>query len=112
MPETAHVLREVFAGIFGVIGVLFFMVGALGIIRMPDVFTRLHPATKCDTLGAASITLALCIHSGFTFESVKLLIILFFLMLSSATAAHAISRSAFLRGLRIWTKEKKEVDAE
>lgn len=112
MPEGVHVLREVLAAVFGAIGVVFFMVGALGLIRLPDVFSRLHPATKCDTLGSASIVLALCIHSGFTFESLKLIIILFFLMLSSATAAHAISRSAFKRGTRVWTKRRKEASAK
>lgn len=90
--------------IFSALGVLFFLGGTVGILRFPDVYTRLHPATKSDTLGACSIIIALCIYSGVSADTLKLVIIIFFLLLSSATCGHAIGRSGLKHNIVPWHK--------
>lgn len=87
------------------IGFMFFVGGTVGLLRCPDLYARLHPATKCDTLGACSITLALSIEAGFDFAVLKLVLVIFLLLLTSAPSGHAIGRSAWLSGIRPWTKE-------
>lgn len=76
-----------------IIGCFFFIVGTIGILRMPDIFTRLHPSTKCDTIGAGSIILAMIVYGGWSIDIPKLVAIGFFLLVSSATCGHAIARS-------------------
>lgn len=77
------------------LGVFFFFVGALGLIRMPDVFCRMHATTKCDTMGAGLVFVALIIWQGMNFVSLNILVILVFIWLTSPTAAHFIAKSAF-----------------
>lgn len=85
-------------------GILFFLGGTVGLLRCPDLYSRLHPSTKCDTLGACSVALALLLMAGPSFVALKLLAVLFFMMLSSAVCGHAIGRSAFRSGVTPWHK--------
>jgi multicomponent Na+:H+ antiporter subunit G len=78
-------------------GVFFFFVGVVGLVRMPDVFTRMHATTKCDTMGAGLVFLGLILWQGFTFISLNILLILIFVWLTNPTAAHAIAKSAYQR---------------
>ncbi len=101
------VAREVVAGVFCCIGTFFFLVGTTGLLRMPDLFTRLHPSTKCDTLGACSVIVGMAVHSGWSWDVLKLVFIACFLLLSSATCGHAIGRSALRRNIPYWKKEDR-----
>lgn len=78
-------------------GLFFFVVGVIGLIRMPDVFTRMHATTKCDTMGAGLIFLGLILWQGFTLVSASIFVILLFVWLTNPTAAHAIAKSAYHR---------------
>ncbi len=78
-------------------GLFFFFVGVVGLIRMPDVFTRMHATTKCDTMGAGLIGLGLILWQGFTFVSFSILLILIFIWITTPTAAHAIAKTAYYR---------------
>ncbi len=84
------------------IGAFFFLVGTVGLLRFPDFYSRTHAATKCDTLGAGSILLALALHHGLDFDSAKILVIALLVLLSSPTAGHALARAAFRTGLAPW----------
>ncbi|PKM79241.1 MAG: cation:proton antiporter [Firmicutes bacterium HGW-Firmicutes-13] len=86
---------EIIAFIILLCGLFFFMVGVLGLLRLPDVYTRLHATTKCDTLGIGLILFSLILYQGFTAASVKLAIIIIFIWLSNPTAAHAIAKAAY-----------------
>ena len=68
-------------------------------IRMPDFYTRSHAASITDTLGAALILLGLGLHSGLNLVTVKLFLIFLFLYLTSPTAAHALVKAAYSKGL-------------
>lgn len=90
------------------LGMFFFLVGTLGIIRLPDFYSRTHPATKCDTLGAGSILISLTILEKFSPESLKILALAGFILLTSPTVGHALARSAFKTGLVPWTRKEKK----
>jgi multicomponent Na+:H+ antiporter subunit G len=72
----------------------FFLVGTVGLIRMPDAFCRMHATTKSDTLGAGLALLALMIYRGLDVISLKLFIILVFIWITTPTAAHIMAKSA------------------
>jgi multicomponent Na+:H+ antiporter subunit G len=91
-------------------GVFFFAIAVLGILRLPDFYTRLHAASKCDTLGLMLILLAVILYTLQDFSlanvlvSLKLLTILVFVFLASPTAANAITGSALINGIKPWSK--------
>lgn len=77
-------------------GAFFVLTGALGMLRMPDFFSRLHPAGVTDSLGIPCVLIGLMIHTGLTLVSGKLLLLMLFLLLTSPTACHALAKAAFL----------------
>ena len=81
------------------IGSLFCVIGGIGMLRLPDFYTRSHAASVTDTLGASLILIGLAIHSGPTLVTVKLVFIFLFLYLTSPTAAHALVKAAYSKGL-------------
>jgi multicomponent Na+:H+ antiporter subunit G len=68
--------------------------GAAGIIRFPDFFTRLHAASVIDTLGCMLIVLGLIFQAGLSIVSIKLVLIVFFILFTTPTAAHALAKAA------------------
>jgi multicomponent Na+:H+ antiporter subunit G len=78
----------------------FCMVGGIGLLRMPDFYTRMHAASVTDTLGAVLVLGGLVLQAGFTLVAVKLLIIGLLLFFASPTASHALARAAMARGLQ------------
>jgi monovalent cation/proton antiporter MnhG/PhaG subunit len=99
------VVANIAAIILTLLGIFFFVVGTVGILRLPDFYCRTHAATKCDTLGAGSILLGVAVYKQFSFDAFKILLLFVLIMLSSPTAGHAISRAAYRRGLVPWKKE-------
>ena len=80
-------------------GSCFCVVGALGILRLPDFYSRLHGAGITDTLGASLILVGLMLQGGWSLATAKLGFIWFFLLVTSPTAAHALAHAAHSRGL-------------
>jgi multicomponent Na+:H+ antiporter subunit G len=83
-----------------VAGGLFCIVGALGLVRMPDFYTRMHAASVIETLGAGFILLGLMLQAGFSLVAVKLLFIGLLIFFASPAATHALARAAMVRGLK------------
>ena len=73
----------------------FFAVGTLGLLRMPDTYTRMHASTKCDTLGAGLALLAIAVYSGFSVISIKSIIVIAFIWITNPTAAHIIAKAKY-----------------
>ena len=96
----------VIANILLVIGLLFILAGVIGILRLPDFYTRLHAMGKCDTLGVALVLIALAIHEGMSLNSVKILLISVFVGLANPTSTHALGRAALKAGLTPWLREE------
>lgn len=92
--------RIIIACLSIITGVFFVLAGTLGVLRLPDFYTRLHAAGMTDTLGAELVLLGLIIQSGFTQMSLKLLLVAFFLLLTSPTATHAIAYAGYKTGLK------------
>jgi len=80
--------------------------GTLGIIRFPDIYTRLQTSSKCDAAGAVALLVGLMVREGLNSFSLRILIILIFLLLTNPVATHAIARSAAIRGIKPWVKKK------
>ncbi len=81
-------------------GSFFLLIGAIGVLRMPDVYTRSHAAGITDTMGAILILSGLMVQGGFTLITVKLLMILLFLLFTSPAASHALGNTAWSSGLK------------
>ena len=96
-------VREILVWACLVGGSVFSLVGGIGMLRMPDFYTRTHAASLTDTMGATLILLGLAIYNtfenGLDLVTVKLLIIFAFLYLTSPTAAHALVKAAYSKGL-------------
>jgi len=94
------------AYLFIFLGLVFMFFGTLGIIRFPDIYTRLQTSSKCDAAGAVAILVGLMVREGLNSFSLRILIILIFLLLTNPVATHAIARSAAIRGIKPWVKKK------
>jgi len=81
-------------------GAFFMLVGSIGLIRLPDFYSRSHATGKSDTLGIMLVIIGLIFYEGFTVNSVKLAMILAFVGITNPTATHALTRAAYLLGLK------------
>ena len=81
-------------------GSFFCFTGALGILRFPDFFSRMHAASITDTLGAGLILIGLMLQAGIGLVLPKLILILLFSLLASTTAGHAMTKAALKSGLK------------
>lgn len=74
-------------------GLIFFLIGSIGVIRLPDLYSRAHSGAKCDALGMLLCIGSLMVYKGLNIVTLKLLICIFFLWVTSPTATHLITRS-------------------
>ena len=95
-----------------VTGLVFFTGGGVGILRLPDFYTRLHPAGKLDTLGSLLMMLAIALFHlqpftwGTLLTSLKIMLIVVFIFLSSPTATHSIVDAGLRAGLEPWSRDE------
>ena len=82
-----------------VAGGLFAIVGAVGVLRMPDFYTRVHAASLCDNVGALLVLAGLGLQSGWSLVTAKLLVVATLILMTSPVATHALVRAALGRGL-------------
>ena len=87
-------------------GSFFVVTGGIGLVRMPDFFTRLHPSGLVDTMGATLVVAGLVLQAEEWQVAVKLLLVLVFLYLTGPTATHAVAHAALDGGLKPWTRSK------
>ena len=92
-------------------GGAFCIIGALGLVRMPDFFTRMHAASVTDTLGAGLMLLGLMLQAGFSLVTVKLIVLGLLIFFTSPTATHALAQAALARGLQPVLAPQEEEDA-
>ena len=98
----------ILAAILLVGGIFFLTVSSLGIIRLPDFYSRSHAVGKAETLGSILVLGGLAVYNGFEVNSFKLLIMLVFIALTNPTATYAISREAIRSGLQPWVRMQQE----
>lgn len=100
--------------LFLLIGTFFIFSGSLGVFRFPDVYTRLHAATKASTLGIASILIGtfIFLYVAHDVVSGKLLLAIFFILLTNPVSGHMISRAAHHSGAKLVLRHRKDAYEE
>ncbi len=94
-------IREIFISLFLLIGGLFMLLAGLGLLRFPDVYTRMHAGTKSGTLGVSGALIALSIYFWDTEITVRAMLPIIFTLITAPVSAHCISRSAFKSGIKL-----------
>jgi len=94
-------MSSTIAAILMIVGVVFNLLGCIGLIRLPDVYNRLQSSTKCVTLGTCSILLGVLVYYGFNEIGAKALFTIPLLFFSATVAAHALARGAYLFGTKL-----------
>jgi multicomponent Na+:H+ antiporter subunit G len=89
------------------LGLFFTLVAAIGLIRMPDVYTRAHATSKTDTLGTVLTLAGVAVLFQGAVPRVKLLLLAIFMLITSPTATHAITRAALDQGIEPWTTDEE-----
>lgn len=96
------------------VGLFFYFAGTVGILRLPDFYSRLHAAGKCDSMAAILIILGIALYNleafsfGALLVSAKLLLIAAFVFVTSPTATHAITEAALVLGVKPWTRTERK----
>ena len=105
MSLDLDALRLVLTAVLLTFGCFMMLSAAIGLLRFPDFYSRIHPAGKADTLGILFILAGLVVHEGLSLVTLKLLIIMAFLLIASPTATHALGKAAHIAGLKPWKKD-------
>ncbi len=108
MAEWADVVSWVLIVLGGALSA----VGALGLLRFPDFYSRLHAAGITDTLGAWLLIAGMMFQAGFSQVTIKLALIGIFLFFTSPTSTHALARAALHAGVKPWTKPRPGGEAD
>ena len=95
-------MTDIVTAIVWLVGSAFALLAAVGVLRMPDVFTRMQASTKASTLGLGCLLMALAIRFPDTAIIVRAAAIAAFMMLTTAVAAHVIARAAARSGAPLW----------
>jgi len=98
-------LIDILSGLCIAAGVIALLTGSVGLIRLPDLYSRTHAVGMMDTAGVGFIILGLIIDEGFTLISVKLALVGIFLFFTSPIATHAVSQGAWRSGLKPVTED-------
>ncbi|WP_111413261.1 monovalent cation/H(+) antiporter subunit G [Billgrantia lactosivorans] len=93
---------EILKGGLLLVGAIFMFLAALGLVRLPDLLTRMHATTKAATLGASLIMLAVALHFGEVAVVARALGVILFIMMTAPVAAHVIGRAGYFVGSRLW----------
>ncbi len=97
-------MQSYIAVFFMLLGFFFVIVAAVGVLRLPDFYTRMHASGKSETLGVMLSLLGFAIYNGLNLTSFKLVLISLFILLGNPIGSHAISRAAFYAGVKPWKK--------
>lgn len=97
-------IQELLSTFFIILGVIFMMIAALGIIRLPDFYIRMSAITKAGTMGVGLIVIGIAIYFNELIISAKSFVIISFMLLTAPVAAHIIARAAYRQGVPFWGK--------
>lgn len=97
-------MAEVLSSLLLLVGASFTLVAAIGVARMPDLFTRLHCSTKSATLGVGCMMLGAAVHFAETEVWARAMTVVVFLFATAPVAAHMIGRAAYFAGVPLWPR--------
>jgi multicomponent Na+:H+ antiporter subunit G len=95
-------MNELIGDVLMIIGAIFLLLAAVGVLRMPDLFTRMQPATKGTTMGIACTLLAVAVHFGNSSVTTRALAAIAFFFLTAPVTAHLIGRASYFVGVPLW----------
>lgn len=93
---------NILVGAMLVIGAAFSLIASIGLVRLPDVYSRMHAASKAGTVGSGVILLALAIHTDDAAIMTRAVAGVIFLLLTAPIAAHLLAKAAYVTGHRLW----------
>ncbi|NIO11939.1 MAG: Na+/H+ antiporter subunit G [Deltaproteobacteria bacterium] len=97
-------LGDYFSAVLLIVGGIFFFAGTLGLLRFPDVYTRLHALTKADNVGLGLTVMGLAVQAESWAAGGKLLLIWGLVLLAGSSVANLIAKGALNKGIRLWRK--------
>lgn len=97
---------DILAGVLVLVGSVFVFAAAVGIVRMPDVYVRMHAATKAGTLGSGLILVAVALIAEESGIVLRALAAVVFLIATTPVAAHLLGRASYLSGVPLWRGTK------
>jgi multicomponent Na+:H+ antiporter subunit G len=109
---SLELLRDIIGGTLILGGAAFVVIGAVGLIRMPDLFTRIHATSVGDTFGAGLMLVGMMVMAGLSLVTLKLLFLLLFLWFAGPAATHALARAALIAGVKPVLAKDSPVSAE
>jgi multicomponent Na+:H+ antiporter subunit G len=89
---------DIASWVFLTLGGISVLIGGIGALRLPDLFTRMHAASVTDSIGAILVLVGIMLQAGLSLATIKLLAILLFLLLTSPTASNALAAAAMMAG--------------
>ncbi len=95
-------MNEIISSVLMLIGASFLLLAAIGVLRMPDLFTRMQPATKAATLGIACMLLGVAVYFGRVGTTSRALAAIAFFFLTAPVTAHLIGRASYFVGVPLW----------
>ena len=107
-----QLLLEIASWLLILAGAFFTVVGALGLLRMPDVFSRMHAASVTDTLGVGFLLLGMMLQAGVSLVTLKLLILLALFFFTAPVVTHALARACLHEGIEPLLAEDRRPDAK
>jgi len=105
-------MSDIISYIFIIVGILFDIFGCIGLVRFPDVYTRLQASTKCVTLGTILLLVGVAFISGIGSISSKAIVCAVFILITSPAAAHALAKGAYASGVKLWENSVVDKYAE
>jgi multicomponent Na+:H+ antiporter subunit G len=98
-------MSELIAGVLIILGGIFAVIGALGLLRMPDVLIRMHASTKIGTLSTGLILAGCAVVFGTSEIIIRVVAIMLFILLTAPIGAHMMGRSVLSTGVPLWKNE-------
>lgn len=103
-----RIMNEMISSFFILMGSLFVLISAIGLLRMPDILLRMSATTKAATLGVGSILIGTAIHFWDIGITARAIVIVTFLFITAPLAAHMIGRAAYYGGIKLWKGTKTD----
>lgn len=100
-------LREAVAALFMLCGLVFFIGSAIGMLRLPDFYSRIHASGNSETLGCALSFIGLMIYEGLTLTAAKMAFAFLIVFLANPIGSHILSKAAYKSGHPVWTLNSK-----
>ena len=104
-------LQEMIAALLMGVGLIFLIGSMVGMLRLPDFYSRVHASGNSETLGTMLVFLGLAVYNGISITSAKLLIILMFIFAGNPIGSHILAKAAYKTGHPVWTKNRLPDDS-